>query len=186
MHENAAAGIVKTFQNPQLFAELTTWEHLLIAGHLLLKRRLGRRRVTTLIDPDFDAAGDVLEERATRVLRLCRLEAVRDELAANLSYGQEKMLGVAMAMMCEPVLLLLDEPASGLGHAEVENLEAVLRGLREHGTTLWIIDHKVAFLSRLADRIMSLHHGRKITEGTPEEVLQHEGVIEAYLGRRRR
>jgi branched-chain amino acid transport system ATP-binding protein len=182
-HHIAAAGLVKTFQNPQLFSELTVFEHLMIAGHLMLKRRLGWRRIATLLNPDIEHAGGDLIKRAEHVLRLCRLESARDEAAAGLSYGQEKMLGVAMALMCEPELLLLDEPASGLGHTEIENLEAVLRDLREHGTTLCIIDHKVGFLGRLADRAISLQHGAKIAEGTPEAVLRDPNVIMAYLGR---
>jgi len=181
-HENAAAGVVKTFQNPQLFIELTAFEHLLIAGHLMLKRRLGWRRVATLFKRDAGNAGADLERRARELIRLCRLQDASDEPAANLSYGEEKMLGVAMALMCEPQLLLLDEPASGLGVTEIENLEGVLRDLRAAGTTLCIIDHKVGFLGRLADRAISLHHGKKIAEGTPEAVLRDPNVIRAYLG----
>jgi len=181
-HEIAAAGVVKTFQNPQLFVELTVFEHLLIAGHLMLKRGLGWRRIGTLFRAGTGDGDTGLTVRAEHVVRLCRLEASRDQPAAGLSYGEEKMLGVAMALMCEPELLLLDEPASGLGQAEIASLETVLRDLREHGTTLCIIDHKVGFLGRLADRAISLHHGAKIAEGTPVEVLRDPNVVAAYLG----
>jgi len=184
-HEVAASGLVKTFQNPQLFAELTVLEHVHIAAHLALKRRLGWRRLATLLDPDAGNASGALNERAEQIVRLCRLDASRDRLAAEISYGEEKMLGVAMALMCQPELLLLDEPASGLGAAEIENLEAVLRDLKQHGTTLCIIDHKVGFLGRLADRAIGLHHGAKIAEGAPDEVLRNPDVVMAYLGHSR-
>jgi branched-chain amino acid transport system ATP-binding protein len=184
-HEVTAAGLVKTFQNPQLFAELTVLEHLHIAGHLELKRRLGWKRLATLFKADLGHAGGALRERAEHVVRLCRLTDSRDRPAAEISYGEEKMLGVAMAMMCEPELLLLDEPASGLGAAEIENLETVLRDLTRNGTTLCIIDHKVGFLGRLADRAIGLHHGAKIAEGAPEEVLRNPDVVMAYLGHAR-
>jgi ABC-type branched-subunit amino acid transport system ATPase component len=182
-HDIAAAGVVKTFQNPQLFSELTVFEHLMIAGHLFLKRRLGWRRITTLFKSETSQADQNLQARADEVLRLCRLEGSRDQIAGVLSYGEEKMLGVAMALMCEPQLLLLDEPASGLGQSEIDSLETVLRDLRAHGMTLCIIDHKVGFLGKLADRAISLHHGAKIAEGTPAEVLSNANVVAAYLGK---
>ena len=155
----------------------------MIAGHLALKRRLGWRRIATLIDPEYRNNSRALLERAEEVLRLCRLASARGHSAAELSYGEEKMLGVAMGLMCEPDLLLLDEPASGLGAGEIDNLETVLRDLKRHGTTLCVIDHKVGFLRKLADRAISLHHGAKIAEGTPDQVLRDPNVIMAYLGR---
>jgi ABC-type branched-subunit amino acid transport system ATPase component len=143
---------------------------------------LGPRRIATLIKPGRDDGK--LQQQVETVLRLCRLSEARDEPALSLSYGGEKMLGVAMALMCEPELLLLDEPATGLGHNEISNLGEVLRDLRHHGTTLCIIDHNVGFLGELADRAIAMHHGSKIAEGTPSAVLTNDAVIEAYLGRR--
>jgi branched-chain amino acid transport system ATP-binding protein len=181
-HRVAELGIVKTFQNPQLFPELSVTEHVWIAGHLRLKRMLGSRRIATLIRSAPDDGK--LQQQVETVLRLCRLSETRDELALTLSYGDEKMLGVAMALMCDPELLLLDEPATGLGHNEITNLGEVLRDLREHGTTLCIIDHNVGFLGGLADRAIAMHYGTKIAEGAPSAVLADSAVIEAYLGHR--
>jgi len=177
----AALGLVKTFQNPQLFAELTVLEHVMIASHLALKRLLGFRRYKTFFASKI--ADLELRARSDRMMKLCRLNEAAEKPASTLSYGEEKMLGVAMAMMCEPKLLLLDEPASGLGQQEIANLGLVLRDLREHGTTLCIIDHKVAFLAEFAHRLIALQNGNKIAEGSPQEVLADQSVITAYLGR---
>ena len=182
-HEIAEAGIVKTFQNPQLFRELSVFDNVAIAGHLRLKRQIGWHRAATLL-PWSGAAGADLSERIHHVLALCRLTSFRDQPAGSLSYGGEKMLGVAMALMCEPKLLLLDEPGSGLGQEDIRNLDEVLRDLRDHGMTLCVIDHRVGFLGNLADRAIVIHHGAKIAEGPPQEVLRRDVVIEAYLGHR--
>ena len=181
-HQIAEAGIVKTFQNPQLFRELSVFDNVAIAGHLRLKRQSGWGRAATLLPWRVGANAD-LSQRIHHILRLCRLEPFRDQPAGSLSYGGEKMLGVAMALMCEPKLLLLDEPGSGLGHDEIRNLDEVLRDLRQHGMTLCVIDHRVGFLGNLADRAIVIHHGAKIAEGRPQDVLRDGAVIEAYLGR---
>lgn len=177
----AECGIVKTFQNPQLFPELSVRDHMRIASHLRGKRALGWRRLLSLVRA-AEPSEQVGSARIDEVLTLCRLGELAELPAAALSYGAEKMLGVAMAMMCEPTLLLLDEPTSGLGHAEIENLEVVLRSLRAHGVTLCIIDHRVAFLGRLADRAIALRQGSKIAEGGAQAVLRDPAVVEAYLG----
>lgn len=182
--EVAQLGLVKTFQNPQLFPELTVAQHMRIACHLHIKRELGAGRLKTLLYGMPEALDRTLESKIDQMLELCRLSALRNEEAGALSYGGEKMLGVAMGMVCDPELLLLDEPASGLGHDEITNLDGVLRDLKSHGVTLCIIDHKVGFLGRLADRSIALHHGAVIAIGKTEDVLASEAVVVAYLGKK--
>ncbi|KRQ89823.1 ABC transporter ATP-binding protein [Bradyrhizobium valentinum] len=182
--EVAQQGLIKTFQNPQLFPELTVAQHMRIACHLHIKRALGIGRVLTLLRGTPGELDGVLTRKIDQMLELCRLADKRGEVAGALSYGSEKMLGVAMGMVCEPELLLLDEPASGLGNDEISNLDAVLRDLRTHGVTLCIIDHKVGFLGRLADRAIALHHGAIIAVGKTTDVLDNSAVVEAYLGKK--
>jgi len=177
----AGLGVVKTFQNPQVFAELSVFDNARVASHLALKRARGLRRGLEVVG----VTGGVEQRLAARVgevLALCNLGGATDQLAGNLSYGEEKMLGIAMALMCEPELLLLDEPASGLGRDEVRNLESVLDNLHQAGTTLCLVDHKIGFLRGLAHRVIALNYGEKIAEGPPEQVLNEPAVIEAYLG----
>lgn len=178
----AASGVIKTFQNPQLFAELTVFEHLMIASFLAFSRTKDVSRFRTFFLPS--KVEREMRCRAQRTIELCRLGRSTGKIAAELSYGEEKMLGVAMAMMCEPELLLLDEPGSGLGKEEIVNLGNVLRDLCAQGTTLCIIDHRVAFLAEFADRAIALQQGRKIAEGRPNEVLADPAVVSAYLGHR--
>jgi branched-chain amino acid transport system ATP-binding protein len=177
----AAQGVIKTFQNPQLFSELSVFEHVMIASFLAFTRMKHHSRLRSFFSPRQGETA--LRARAEKALTLCRLQNASTKSAAELSYGEEKMLGVAMAMMCEPELLLLDEPASGLGNDEIQNLENVLRDLRAHGTTLCIIDHKVAFLAKFADQAIALQEGRKIAQGRPRDVLADASVVKAYLGR---
>jgi ABC-type branched-subunit amino acid transport system ATPase component len=178
----AARGVVKTFQNPQVFAELSVFDNVQVASHLLLKRALGLRRGLEVLGAG-SAGEQRIAARVGEVLALCNLGPAARQLAGNLSYGEEKMLGIAMALMCEPALLLLDEPASGLGRDEVQSLHAVLERVHAGGTTLCLVDHKIGFLRGLAGRVIALNYGRKIAEGSPETVLAEPAVIEAYLGR---
>src|SRR5262245_40983860 len=167
-------GVGRTFQLLQVFPQLSVRENLILAGQehqgSMWSRLLGRR----------DAG---LTATANRMIDFFRLTVVADEKAGALSYGQQKLLDVAMAFMAGPRLVLLDEPASGVNPTMLADLRERLRGINEtRQATFVVIEHNMAFVMSLCTRILVLAEGRIIAEGTPDEVRGNHGVIEAYLG----
>jgi len=167
-------GISRTFQLLQVFPQLSVRENLLLAGQehrgSMWTRLLGRR----------DAG---LSGAANRMIEFFRLAALADERAGALSYGQQKLLDVAMAFMAGPRLALLDEPAGGVNPTMLAGLRERLRAINEaEGATFVVIEHNMEFVMSLCTRILVLAEGRLIAEGTPEAIRKDRGVIEAYLG----
>lgn len=164
-HRLAAAGLVRTFQQPASFASRTPRqacaEVLGIARH-------------------HDEPG--LPRDADSLLAFCGLTEVGAVTVPELSYGQLRLLGVAVALASRPSLLMLDEPAAGLNHNESRALRAVLAAARAAGVTLAVVDHDMAFLLPLCDRVVVLDAGSVVTEGRPDEVIHDPAVIAAYLG----
>jgi branched-chain amino acid transport system ATP-binding protein len=167
-------GISRTFQLLQVFPQLSMRENLLLAGQehqgSMWSRLAGPR------DAGLSAA-------ANRMIEFFRLEAVADERAGALSYGQQKLLDVAMAFMAGPRLVLLDEPAGGVNPTMLAGLRERLRAINEaERATFVVIEHNMEFVMSLCTRILVLAEGRIIAEGAPEAIRRDRAVVDAYLG----
>ena len=182
-HQITALGIARTFQNQRLFNQMTVLENVCVGYHC--RTRAGIAGILIGLPGAGSEKARVLDE-ARELLGLFgdRLKPRADELAASLSYANRRRLEIARALATKPRLLLLDEPAAGMNQTESRELIADIQRIRALGVTIILIEHDMSVVGRIADRVVALDHGIKITEGDFATVRRHPQVIEAYLGRR--
>ncbi|MEN9479979.1 MAG: hypothetical protein RLZZ298_1374 [Pseudomonadota bacterium] len=178
-HQAAERGIARTFQNIRLFGNMTALENVMVGRHVRTKAGVFGAMLQSAATRAEEAA---IKQRAMDLLHYVRIEERADDLAKNLSYGDQRRLEIARALATEPKLLCLDEPAAGMNHTETEELRELIDGIRRDGTTILLIEHDVKLVMGLCDRVAVLDYGALVIEDVPAVVQKDQRVIEAYLG----
>ncbi|MBT9522222.1 MAG: ABC transporter ATP-binding protein [Dechloromonas sp.] len=175
----AARGIARTFQNIRLFGNMTALENVMVGRHVRTKAGVLGAMFQNSATKAEEAA---IRQKAIDLLHYVRIEERADDLARNLSYGDQRRLEIARALATEPKLLCLDEPAAGMNATETEQLRDLIDGIRRDGTTILLIEHDVKLVMGLCDRVAVLDYGALVIEDVPAVVQKDQRVIEAYLG----
>ncbi|MCA9951181.1 MAG: ABC transporter ATP-binding protein [Anaerolineales bacterium] len=169
----AHMGLARTFQVIRVYNKLT------VLQNMLLSRQYGNTSIRKLFRP----YPDVLEERAHEIIHFLLLDRVVNEKAGNLSGGQKRLLEIGMALMPDPELILLDEATSGVNPTLIETIKDRIMELNQnYNKTFLLIEHNIQFIGDLCSRVFVLNYGQKLAEGTPQEIMENQEVIEAYFG----
>jgi len=179
-HRIAALGIGRTFQNLALFGTMTVLDNVMIGHHCRMRSGFLSNALRL---PGVGRYESAATDKASALIEFLGLKAVAGTRVSDLPIGTQKRVELARALASDPTLLLLDEPASGLNHEEVGVLGAVIRDIRDRlGVTILLVEHHMNLVMGISDLVVALDFGRKIAEGTPDEVRAHPEVVQAYLG----
>lgn len=183
-HKITQKGIARTFQNIRLFPNLSVLENIMIAYHFSSNYTIFS---SIIRDENYHRGEEDMVEKAIGLLGLFNLQTYADNLAGNLSYGEQRKLEIARALATKPQLLLLDEPAAGMNPYETTKLMELVKKVKEDfQLTIFLIEHHMQFVMGICERIMVMDFGVQIAEGTPEEIQNNPRVIEAYLGEKKK
>ena len=173
--QRVSEGVTRTFQNIRLFNELTVWQNLLVSwkDEIPNKDSWARRWFGNSVNH---------KNKIIELLRFSNLEDRQNHLAGNLSFGEQRRLEMARAVASKPQLILLDEPAAGMNSEEISDLGKRISYLQNSGITVLLVEHVMELVMNVADRIIVLNFGKKIAEGSPNEIRDNERVQEAYFG----
>ncbi|PIC80730.1 ABC transporter ATP-binding protein [Sporosarcina sp. P18a] len=176
----AKYGVSRTFQNIRLFPDMTVSETVLIGTYLLTGAKLAPALLRTKAFREKEQAA---KQRVEEILKFVGLWDVRDEYAAQLSYGNQRRVEIARALATQPQLLLLDEPTAGMNPKETKELMELFTAVNNEGITILIIAHDMNLVNTLSDHITVINFGEKLVEGTADVIQKHPAVIEAYMGK---
>ncbi len=178
-HIVARKGVVRTFQETTIFKGMSVHDNIIIAHHLRSEASLTGyffgTKTARRDEEEFSRSAD-------EIVANLDLESVKHELAGNLPHGHLRALGIAIGLATNPEVLLLDEPFAGMNHEETMRAVEMVRGVRERGVTVLLVEHDMQAVMKISDRIVVLNFGENIAEGSPAEIQNNENVIEAYLG----
>jgi len=179
VHAVAARGVGRTFQNVKLFANMSVLENVMVGRHCRTRAGL----LQALLRPGSARKEErSIREQAVRELEFVGLQDHAALPSSSLPFGKQRLLEIARTLASHPKLILLDEPAAGLNPRETRELGGIIARILERGITLLLVEHDMELVMEVSHRILVLHNGRKICEGTPREVQSHPEVITAYLG----
>lgn len=179
-NEIAKKGMARTFQNIKLFNNMTVLDNVKIGFHMHTKTNMIDALLRT---KRFRKDEEYTINKGKELLKRVGLDKYESVKAGNLAYGIQRRVEIARALAMEPKILLLDEPAAGMNPNETKELLQFVKKLKEDGLTVVVIEHDMKFIMNLCDRVMVLNYGKRICEGTPDEVKNDQQVIEAYFGK---